>query len=355
MTNLVTLRDLAKAAKVSHMTVSRALRNAPGINGQTRERILHVAARLGYRSNPFVSAWMANRRTVRKLECSSTIAFINSFQDQALWKRRASFTRFVQGARRRADTLGFQLEEFRLAGPGMSSQRLSEILYARGIQGVIVGSLAEANGQLQLEWDRFAAAAQGYSLNLPRLHCSCNNYFKTTLLALRELRLLGYRRIGFAMSAAVNARGGQLWTGAFAAYQQEIPAKMRISGFIPDSWTKTAFLKWFLKTRPDAILTCHVDIPGYLADAGIRVPEDVGVAQTDWHPEYAGWSGVDQNVEVAGANAVDLVAAQLLNNERGIPESPKVVLTDGAWVKGITTRVVGRPAPVRARSTLLQE
>ena len=44
----VTIRDVARAAGVSPGTVSRALKNQPGMSEETRSRVFEVAARLGY-------------------------------------------------------------------------------------------------------------------------------------------------------------------------------------------------------------------------------------------------------------------------------------------------------------------
>lgn len=50
-TKAVTLKDVARLAGFSYQTVSRAINGLPGINGQTRERILRIAEQLGYRPN----------------------------------------------------------------------------------------------------------------------------------------------------------------------------------------------------------------------------------------------------------------------------------------------------------------
>lgn len=47
----VTIKDIALAAKVSHPTVSKALNGAPGVNPQTRERILALAKQMNYVPN----------------------------------------------------------------------------------------------------------------------------------------------------------------------------------------------------------------------------------------------------------------------------------------------------------------
>jgi hypothetical protein len=66
----------------------------------------------------------------------------------------------------------------------------------------------------------------------------------------------------------------------------------------------------------------------------------------DLHPFHGDWSGVDQQIENAGAAAVDLVIERLMTNDLGIPALPKTVLTQGAWRDGSTLRGPCRPAPL---------
>jgi len=61
----VTLRDVAKEADVSYQTVSRAVNGLPGINPATRDRILELARKLGYRRNSAAGMLRTNRsRTI---------------------------------------------------------------------------------------------------------------------------------------------------------------------------------------------------------------------------------------------------------------------------------------------------
>ena len=56
-----TLEDIARALKVSKMTVSRAINNHPEISSETRARILAVAQKMNYRPNQFARALTTNR------------------------------------------------------------------------------------------------------------------------------------------------------------------------------------------------------------------------------------------------------------------------------------------------------
>ncbi len=48
---LVTIKDIAKLANVSHTTVSRALNNSPLIKEPTKRKILEIASQLNYTPN----------------------------------------------------------------------------------------------------------------------------------------------------------------------------------------------------------------------------------------------------------------------------------------------------------------
>ncbi|MEP6635361.1 MAG: LacI family DNA-binding transcriptional regulator [Acidobacteriota bacterium] len=58
----VSIKDIARAAKVSHPTVSRALSNSPLVKGETAKRIRQIAARLGYRPSAIARS-LATKRT----------------------------------------------------------------------------------------------------------------------------------------------------------------------------------------------------------------------------------------------------------------------------------------------------
>ncbi len=346
----LTLRDLAKAAGVHHTTASRALRGHPGIPATTRDRLRALAAELGYRANPLVSAWMSHRRAAKRPAAAVKIGFLVRQRDRAQWEAASSFTRYYRGAEARARELGFAFEDLWLGAAGMTQARMNRTMLTRRVDGVIVGSSTLPRSSLRLDWPAFAAVAQGFSLTRPVLSCTANNYAQTIETALRELRHLGYRRIGYYVSAVVDARWSPLGPGAFLVYQQQIPQGDRVPPFRGDAASKAEFHRWFRQARPEAILTIHLAAEPWLAELGLRVPEDIGVAYADWNASDTGHAaGVDHQLEAAGAAAVDLLAAQLYNNERGLPAVPRTVLVPGRWIAGPTVRKIGPPAPLRGR------
>lgn len=57
----LTIKDIARAAGVSHSTVSRALNNHPAISDSTRDRIIELAQQMGYMPNAAARGLKTNR------------------------------------------------------------------------------------------------------------------------------------------------------------------------------------------------------------------------------------------------------------------------------------------------------
>ena len=57
----MTLRDVADAASVSEMTVSRVLRNRGDVSASTRKKVFEAARALGYVPNKIAGALASNR------------------------------------------------------------------------------------------------------------------------------------------------------------------------------------------------------------------------------------------------------------------------------------------------------
>ena len=57
----VTIKDIAKAAGVSHTTVSRALHGSPAISPETTTRIRQLAQEMGYTPSAVAQSLLARR------------------------------------------------------------------------------------------------------------------------------------------------------------------------------------------------------------------------------------------------------------------------------------------------------
>lgn len=332
------LAAIAVEAGVSRMTVSRVLRNYPYVKAETRDRVHQAVERLQYRPNPMVSAFMTYVRSGENGRAAGTLAYLTNSSRAGEWKRHNVYLRFFEGAQAWAQRRGYTLEEHWLRAPRMSSRRMSEILHARGICGLIVGPMPSSHGHLNLDWKKFCAVTIGYSLLRPNLPRASNNQYNSMLLALRELRRLGYRRIGMAMPADNDERVRYLWSGAYLAYHHRYFGGLRLPPYLPAAWRRDTLLEWIREHRPEVIITTVSKVHGWLLEEGFRLPEDIGLVHLDLQSALLPCAGIDQRPERVAGAAVDMCIELINHNEFGLRDEPRVTLLDGAWRPGPTVR-----------------
>jgi LacI family transcriptional regulator len=340
----MTIRELAHLAGVSHPTVSRALQDSPRLSLRTRERIQALAKEHGYRPHPLVSKLMAQLPHIKTVN-RSTLAVVTSYPESS-W---SPFIREIyRGIQERADALGYFLEEFPLGEHRMSCRRLSDVLYSRGIQGVLIFPLQRSPAHLSLIWPRFTTVAIGRSLASPPLHRVSFSQFENAVLAIRNMRKLGYSRIGLALNESLQSRGGDAYLAAYFLYQQDLPQKDRMPPFVGSNLDPAKVALWLREQRADALL-CNYDPPLPLLRAeGFSIPEQLGYVTLDRCSALEEVSGIDQHPRFVGAAAIDMLTAHLHRNELGIPPFSKMTVIKGDWVAGRTVRKVApRPRPLR--------
>ncbi|MDR1279407.1 MAG: LacI family transcriptional regulator [Opitutaceae bacterium] len=331
----ITMAAVAARAGVSRMTVSRVFRDDPSIPPATRERIRRVATTLGYRPDPQISQFMARVRVSHRVG-AETIAWLTTWPAADAWRKNSASLAFYEGACARAAEFGYKIEPFWLGEPGMTGRRMSDILRARGIRGVLVGPLHEVGYRIDLQWEHFAAATcGGYSLVEPGLHRACCHYLHAVKTAFGALGRLGYERIGVAFGDEVNDRLAGEWLAQAYLEQSRLPGTRRVPPLIAARWAEggSRFMKWFCRYRPDAVLSFE-QVPGWLAANGVRIPDDCGFALIDI--PMKGVAYVDEQRGAVGAAALDLVIEQLNVNRLGPPATPKIVLVECKWVDGPT-------------------
>ncbi len=338
----ISLRAIAEKAGVSTMTVSRALRNEPRVAAATRDHILRVASELGHRPDPQLSRIMTQLQGRRRKQERETIAVIREAETGTDLPSPTYQYVPIEAIRDRAERFGFLVEEFWLGIDGMTPKRMDQILHTRNIRGVIVSPQSASMPVRELDYSRLAAATFGYGLLTPSLHRSAGNMTLAVSLATDELEKRGYRRIGLALSQWVEARAENAYTASLLHYQQKIDPTNRVPPFqFPGNDItsgKNRFLDWVDAHQPDVLLTFDQEIPKWLAEQGLRIPHDIGLAAHDWSPKMPDFAGINHRREHVAAAAVDLVVAQLLQNEGGIPEAPRQILIPPVWVDGPSVR-----------------
>lgn len=338
----VSLRAVAQRAGVSLMTVSRVMNQSTHVAIATRERVLEAARVLGYQPDPHVARMMHLVRGRKARRERAVLAVVR--ETSAPLERGDSAHQYVglEAIARRAGQHGFRAEEFWLGRDGLDARRLGRILEARGIEGVLVSPQSSGSWASEVDYGPFAAATFGYGMAYPSLHRASTNMMLGIGEATRVLRERGYRRIGMAVTEWVDQRAQHIYSGAMLYFYQGVPEAERL----PILWFERQalaegevfFRKWMGAYRPEAMITFDSYVPLWLERMGLRIPEDVGLVVHDWAESMRPLAGIDHRREEVAAAAVDLVATQLLHNERGVPEVPRQVLIPPRWVDGKSLR-----------------
>lgn len=338
------LHAVAQSAGVSLITVSRVLRNAPHVSPETRARVLAAAKRIDYQPNPHFARLMSIVRSGKQRGIRPAIGVVRDDIAEDVLHDPAYQYVSTHDIRARAERHGYFVEEFPLGRGGVTPKRLTAILRARGIEGLIISPQSSRFFVSALDYRHFAAATFGYGFQSPFLHRACTNMMQGMSMAVKKLTGRGYRRIGLAITEWIDARVDHTYSAGLLYCQQRIPTRDRIPPLIfPENKLahgRKAFGDWMKKFRPDVIISFHSFVPDWLVhDLGLAIPGDVGLVVHDWTEAMQGFAGINHCRPFVASAAVDLVATQLMQNERGIPVVPKQVLVRPAWVDGPSIRV----------------
>jgi LacI family transcriptional regulator len=313
------------------------------VKPETREKVLALAEEVGFRPNPVLSMAMSIRNQQKRQgsPLTSTLAWVHSNQLEEAWQTVPHMKRYLEGVRSRAEGLGFGVDEFWLGPGGLKPKRFCDILYARGIPGCIVAPPPGNMRHLRLRWTDCTWVTFHHDSWRPLLHRVAKDDNFMMGKTLRELRRAGYRRVGLAMAQKQDAKGGFALQARFRLNQirysetGEIPPLMYDEPDLPDA--REAFLDWFREHRPD-VLICHDGkTREVLEDAGIRVPDDVGLVHLNLGLDTPGWTGMYLDDARIGEACVDLLVSQIQQNQRGVPEFPYEILLRPEWRNGGTT------------------
>lgn len=324
------MRTVAKAARVSTSTVSRALRHDPTISVSRRAEIEALASRLGYRPHPLVAALMAQLHSWRRQSDPFHIAWID-FWTKANKEARGDDPRILlRGAQRRARELGYEIEVYSPAIDGISPRRLRQILITRLQWGVIFPPVPDPAMRYPLDMEGLSGVAIGNSLRAPVMHRVSHNQFQSGRLACEKLRAKGFQRIGFVFSPWADERIEHKLRAAYLLEQQQWPAVERLPPLLAGQDDKDAFDEWFCFYKPDAILAAEIYVGDWLRTKS-GPPVRIAWLSLDWFKRDV-W-GIDYRTDKLGATAVELLIGQMHRNERGIPKTPQTVLIDGIWIE----------------------
>ncbi|MDI1250952.1 MAG: LacI family DNA-binding transcriptional regulator [Lacunisphaera sp.] len=336
-----TMQDVANAAGVARSTVSMALRNDRSIPPATRSRIFAAAEKIGYKTNPLVSALMTSLHARRTRQRHSVLAYVTTDPEFAPWRSYRMFIEMQEGANMRAAELGYKLEEFALRAPGMTPRRYVQMLQARGILGMLIAPLPLGEHTIELDFTNFAVVGIDMSVAAPSIERVSNDHFQSALLAMHECQALGYRRIGFIVSRQLSERLGHRWIAAGHFAQLAMPPGQRVQPLLPEGTDDilAAIPEWYAREKPDVVIMSELNPHGHYP-----LPPRVGMVSLSLEEQSLGQvAGIFQDNRRLGAIAIEHLVARLERCEFSSDDRGRLQLLAGRWTPGPTAPGRGRP------------
>lgn len=344
MSSRVTLRQIAEKVGCSRSAVSYALKNHPSISEEKRAEILRVAEELGWRPNAELERQMSLvRSTIVKADLPQLAMVIN--QPSELFEKGPSSFKQLQGAKEYAEKRGYGWDVFNIADKPLSANRLRNILFARGIEGIIF--FATVDPELPVEYlemgREFACVVAGIRSSIVPYHCITSDFMAAGRMFITKLLELGYRRPAVLIPRGLDAELGYAFTGGIStglldlALEDRLPIQHlgRTESHIP-LYEYDRIKQWILRNRPDSIISTDIEHSEQLVKELTAHNMHLPLFSYDWFPNQKVVGGIDFRQEHVGRAAVDVVVGQLHRGQKGLPEVQRNVQIEGFWVDGDT-------------------
>jgi len=295
---------------------------------------------MGYERDPMLRALSLYRSKKRPLDVRSGLAFLTVAPSSFPWQSVKAFADYFEGASKRAQELGYHLEEIVLDLEKGGKDATKRILRARGIEGIIIAPMPQSNSELEFDWDEFSVVALGFSLRGVKMHRVANHQFRSMVVLTKKLIEKGYKRLALCLPDSIDERVAYGWSGGFLsvvyARLGEIPIPIfRGFGTEISGGSKDQFEAYLALHKPEVIVgTPNLIQP--IQDLGYSIPNDVGFSSPAAVSNGEDIAGIDELSTEIGVAAVDFVTSEVEGRRFGIPSVPRQILIEGVWQEGAT-------------------
>src|SRR4030043_1156483 len=351
MDKKTTIKDIARVAKVSHTTVSRALNNKSRIKNETKEKMLSIAGALNYRPD-FIARSLVMKRTKTLGLVITTIA--NPF-----------YTELSQGIETTARSLGYNIILCSTNYDLSNEKQYVDMLRSKGVDGIIFSSAHMDDPNIfELAEEAFPIVLVNRRAYHPVVrekvdYVGIDNILGG-FLAVEHLIRLGHQRIGVIGGSSESSGGFERLEGgkrALVTYGLEVADNYFLEGdFLKGSGYRGG--KEFLKMTepPTAIFATndYMALGTYQAiiEEGQRIPEDIALIGFN-DIEFTAIKGVElttigQKKYEMGALAVKTLVEKI--EEKRLEPSEEMILepeliirrTCGFHLKGYQLQGLGK-------------
>lgn len=325
----ITIKDLAKRMNISAATVSRALRNLPEVNAQTRRAVRDLANELDYQPNYMAQSLVKSKSNfigiiipnINTVFFSSAVIGI-----QEILTRAGYYTMICQSGERYETEIANvrNLVSSKMAGLIISlSGETKDFSYYKSLQ---------KKGVPMVFFDRVCEEMEACKVVV--------NDYEGAFNAVSHLIQTGRRRIAHLSGNKVLSISRNRMEGYLDALKQhniEVDPNLIIHCGFQKEHIEAATRKLIhMSQRPDAILVINdpvaIQVMMELKQQGIRIPEDVAVVGFGNEPISTviqpALTTIDQNPVELGRIAARLFLQQLENPELISKPQTKVLKTE---------------------------
>lgn len=278
MDGKLTLEKIGVLAGVSRATVSRVINDHPNIREEVRQRVLEVIAETGYQPNQAARSLASNRTGLLGLVIPRDIQEL--FTD-------LYYPRLIQGVSQACNERGNTLALFIFHTEEEEQQIAAQIMRQGFLDGVIIAGLHFGDPLNQLILSNKPVLIIGEPLEYPHASFVDVDNQAGAYTAVSHLISLGHQRIATVTGRLDMAAGQQRRYGYLDALKEHnlpIDEQLIAAGEFEQGKAYQATVQ-LLPHSPDAIFVASdsmaLGVLRALADAGLRVPEDVAVVGYD--------------------------------------------------------------------------
>lgn len=255
----VTQSDLARELGVSPMTVSLALRGHRSISAATRQRVLALASKRGFRTDPILSELGRQRWKRANMAFHGTVGFLVPVAEYA---KRADYHEgfLVNALQEQLAPFGYALNVFGLdqfENPTM----LAKVLQARGITGLVHTRLPSPLWVNLFRQSPFISVGLNYGRCPAPQHAVCLERFPNWFQLWTDLAERGYQRPGFIAFDEPDAEdflpneAGRLQASRLVFGTDPLePLRLPSHGALDNPQQSRKLVEWVKRVQPDCLI-----------------------------------------------------------------------------------------------------
>ncbi|MCH2154667.1 MAG: LacI family DNA-binding transcriptional regulator [Opitutales bacterium] len=324
------MAEIAERAGVAKVTVSLALRNSRKVATDTRKRIRALAKEMGYRKNPGHSVianrrWRGNRRAESLLVA---ILFESREAEGYQCKIRAEEIRAIKA---RGTTFGYEFDIFYFSDYP-SAKRLEEVMFHRGVCGIIVGLFKKDARIKEMTFQHFPGVSLSAGYFIPSIPVVRNHISQSVSISFEACLQKGYERPGFLIP---HLSLSELHRASMGMALLSLRSEGLPSGLLYEKQLEPDMVRnWYQEWRPDVVIGLNSGLKDFLTSISLRIPHDLGYVTMKKHKNDTLFAGVKATIEEVGEATLNQLDLLIRQNHFGLMANPPQLLVTPTWSDG---------------------